>query len=307
MEKDETKNNQTNASNDLSASSIKSGQAEEQNKSEATANVAEKHKSNPFKRSWKSSDPVARWTLTFVGLGAGAGVLYFVSFVSISIHQSCESARIYRLEHRPRVVFSRPPELLSQLSCDVTEKEIHLHTGSIRVWLKNLRGEDAEGLFITPIMFKFIPENKTGIPALDNPFEITERNCEVPQVRPEARTVTTPLNVGQETYIDYSASAGIFWISPEPVNSVTATWGAPHKSPPPEGSDIKKSKTEIALDGAVRLYAPICVFYFDASGNQYGSCISMRFQIQSGEEVFRCVDSPFMGSFVRSLGGYCQN
>src|SRR5208282_3667968 len=110
-------------------------------------------------------------------------VIYYTGEI---IH-GCQSQWHYAEEHRPKVIFSHEPqfarhplpdEIEGVMSCNVTDSGAEMHTGTIRIWLKNIGSEDASGVFISPVMATLVPEKKVGDPFVDHPPPtITPETC----------------------------------------------------------------------------------------------------------------------------------
>jgi hypothetical protein len=213
----------------------------------------------------------------------------------------------FKAEHRPKVVVSRPPELLGTISCEVTEKAIFLHTGAMHLWVKNIRKGDAVGAFAFGPQFKLVPEKKIGDPFFDDLPSITDQTC---AQKVDSKMKAFPVNGGQEVRVDMAQSAET--MSLIKTNSVSITLGGPQKEPETPAGETPSARVPIAKEDIFQLYAPVCVYYFDEDGKRYGSCRSYRLAVSgragnSDPYAFSCTESPVSGTFEGTFFGYCEN
>ena len=274
MEKDYSNNNNSETAPSLPpAPDVPNQQAEKPNKSHRTAGKADGQKKKSFRRNWKSSGPVARLTLIFVGIGAVAGTV-------LGIWQGYQTGHIAKVQHRPRVIFSRSPELVGQLNCDITDRQLEANTGAMRIWVKNIKNGDAISVFPVLNGAIFIPDKRTGIPFYDDPPQITEQTCRShvsPKVQP------FPLNAGEEKFINSGQSVGAVSLIPTP--------GA---------------KPVIPKDATLQWYFSTCVYYLDEDGEPHGTCQTYRFS-RNSKYSFSCSESPMTGVFEPIMFNYCEN
>ena len=195
-----------------------------------------------------------------------------IAAVPISILAIYFNDRQHRQDHRPRVVFSRPIELLEPLTCDMEKGEAH--TGKMRVWLQNLGNVDAKRVFVAS-GFKFISQRKSGNPTVDDPPSITDSNCEH-EALPTRETFSLPVMApGREFAFAIKQSAMAF--SPAP-----------------------------GKDAFVQLYFYECAHYSDERDTHHGTCDVYRLLLPDGETTFQC-NKPISGNFQLHMTGHCAN
>lgn len=217
---------------------------------------------------WRS----ANWGKRGKWIAGGIVSLAALGGVAVYIWDHYQRSYQFSMEHRPRIVFSRPPELLGQLSCGIENGRTGYHLGAMRVWLKNIKNGDA--IAVSPIItIKLVPEQRTGIPFFDNPPEITEQTCTnkvSPAVRPFA------LNAGQETTVNSSQAVGNMGIV-------------------------------MPKDTRFQVYFGGCAYYTDEELHPHGTCQNYRFKVNGTDYGLKCDNSPLSGVFEQTFIGYCQN
>ena len=90
---------------------------------------------------------------------------------------------------RPRIVNTRPPELLQPFVCDL---KTGLHSGRLQTFVRNVENAEPGSVFQT-LALHIVPAQKVGIPEFD---EVPNGNC---QDRPGGGSPTTLLPGGRET------------------------------------------------------------------------------------------------------------
>jgi hypothetical protein len=216
-----------------------------------------------FRRSWSSTSPLTRIWIIIVAAGAIA-ILW----------QNWQARRLARMESRPLVVNSRPPELLQPLVCD--PKSHALTTGNVRIFLKNAGNARAVNVVPSLVTIKLVPEKKTGNASLD---DLPSVNCDL---KPPTAKDAFNLAPGQQRVTQVSQS----------VMSVSGL---------PQGA-------------AVQLYLVSCVDYSDEHGSNDATCDMYRFNLPSsdpmdvlsGNPIFFCDGIPRAGRFVAAIAGHCQ-
>jgi hypothetical protein len=138
---------------------------ETKKESDPVRKEASRDKKKSLRRSWRSSSPVTKLSVIFVGLGAVAGVGY----VGVAIWQTIQARSAVYIEHSPLVINNRPPELLQPFICN---REKGLQTGNINVFFQNVGNARAINVFPQYFREKVIPERRTGnVPPEDPPLD----------------------------------------------------------------------------------------------------------------------------------------
>lgn len=205
----------------------------------------------------------------------------------------------FEAETRPHVIISRPPTLIDVFACEITDKAMHLRTGAMRIWVKNIGHGDAVNAFISGPYLRLVPEKKTGFLFFDNREFVTEETC---RTREPPKMKMMPVYAGQEVSIDLIQSVEA--VSLFKTKSISVSLGSPQ--PEPEPSPGEKLRVQIARDAIFQLYGPVCVYYSDRRGAAYGSCRTYRLSTL-GRLTFSCQESPLRGEFVPTFGGFCDN
>jgi hypothetical protein len=254
-----------------------------------------KHKQWSLWQHWKRAKSKTRlkWFVEAMG------VLLVGALVGNAIWQNLQTMSHFSTEHRPRVIFIRPPELLGQFECEVTDKEIRTHSGQVRVWLKNIKNGDAVGAFIAGPNYKLVPEKKTGDKFLDDSTLVTDDSCKA-EIKPKMKQF--PVNEGQEIYLDMARSDGVTGFYPG--TSATIHLDKPINPASPLGGD--ESTAPLKRDDLFQLYAPLCVYYFDEEGNRHGTCMTYRLNM-NGRYTFSCTQTPITGTLEQVFLGYCED
>jgi hypothetical protein len=304
MENDDTKNGDEETPEKLSPSTAKVNTDKKTNKTKAGEDKTRqprKYKKWTLWQHWKRAGQKTRmkWIAELFGILVGLGL-----FLN-SCWGNLQSIWNFKAEHRPKVVVSRPPELLGIFECAVTDRAIWLHAGAMHVWVKNIKRGDALGAFIGGPMLKLVADKKTGDAFYDNPLQITDETCKL-DISPKKQF---PVHGGEEVREDIVQGASVVPLIK--TNSTTITFGGPQNEPEPPPGERPSERVPIAKDALFQLYAPVCVYYFDENGVRYGTCRSYRFitKGQSGPEdrSFSCAESPLRGTFEETLASYCEN
>ena len=243
-------------------------------------------------------------------IAALAGVIYTATNI-VSIYLS---ERHYAQEHRPKVIFSRPPALvpISGLSpprpgrvyCQITNKAVHLSIASLRFWIGNTGG-DAKDVF-TMAIAKLVTEQPTDNPEFDESSLVTDDTC---KGRGKPMVKEMPLGSRRQTFLDIRQVSGIFTLFRMKSGSITFDQQGSDPTPPP---DIKPSDwTHIAPDAKLQIYIVACVDYSDKAESAYASCATYRFIVNGHENTldpygFSCQETPLAGAFQPTFGGYCE-
>ncbi len=299
MENDSTTNGNNDTSGELTPGSTNVHTNRQTNKSKTPKGKSSEQQKQKWSlwRHWKSATRKQQ----FIWVCEGIGGLVAISTLGMYILGFLQTKRNFKAEHRPRVVISRPPQLLGTISCEVTENAIHLQTGAMHIWVKNIRGGDAVGAFVVGPQFKLVPEKKVGNPFYDDVPRITDQTCK--QVVPP-QMKAFPINAGQEVRVDMTGGVSTTSL----IDTTSITIGQEPEPPPGQ----KFTRTVIAKDAIFELYAPVCVYYFDEDGERYGSCSTFRLVVNGriGEPDnygFSCTESPITGTFEGTLFGFCEN
>ncbi len=253
-----------------------------------------------WRRSWRAASPLTKVGLIAAAVMAAGTAGSLVAYVIVSAHQSS----VAQMEDRPRVIVSRPPELLGTVACYVTDKAIHWSTGAMRIWVRNIGRGDAVSAFLAGPQFKLVPDVKTGVPIIDEIPPINDRTCQL-KVSPSSKMF--PVYAGQEVFVDMVQSVGVQSLIK--TGSVSVALGAPQPEPQtPAGQE--PGPIRVAKGAAFQLYAPICVYYSDRSGALYATCRTYRLNVGTplgGPYSFSCTGAPVKGSFEATIGNFCDN
>lgn len=276
----------------------------ENQKPRKNQNSSNRSKKKSFFQVWKSYSRVKQAEIIFGAVLALAGAGYKAANIVENIFQNT----VVREANRPHVIISRPPVLYGSVYCQVTDNAIHIETGPLRIWVKEIGGKgNAQNAFIVGPEFKLVPEKKIANPFYDDPPEITDQTCKM-RVNPKMKEF--PVYAGQEVAIDIAQTAGT--ISLIKTNSVSVAFGLPQPEPKPAPGE-KREGVHIAKDATFQLYAPICVYYFESDGTLHGNCRTYRMSIGgtgipgSGRYSFTCAETPVTGSFDGLFGSFCDN
>ena len=299
MKQDNPDTSNENAADRIASPNGQHQTRKERSKSNPAENKSSKGEKHSLWRNFKSQSRTRQAELIFLGLVAIGTVVYAGTYVISSIFQRSDALKLYQREHSAKVVFMRPPELTDDFACEVTDTEIHLRTGGMKIWLKNIRNGDATQVFVDGASFHLVPDQKTGIPIFDERDTITDKSC---KVRPTPQMKMFPLNAGQETTVYMTQSAGTQSLIK--AGKVTATFG----SFPPGSSDKTPhpERAPIAKDALFQLYDPVCAYYLDENGLEHATCTTYR--LHAGDkDSFRCSETPIRGQLEQTFMGYCEN
>jgi hypothetical protein len=238
-----------------------------ENKRRDTKRQPAHHPSDPYPRHWWNAvfDPQVVIAASAVAALVG-GVIY--EYVQV---------REYHADHRPRVVFSRPPEDAGPITCDADKALVHL--GQKQQWIQNIA--EGPGVSVNPYMgfTKIVPDKKTGIPALDEiPTRFGETACDL---KPDIAAIAFPIAAHQE-------------LSPRSTQGEMSLWW-------PKGL--------LSKDTTFQLFDVECVYYLDPEDwrwyAHHATCTTYRFVADNGP--FKCDGAPITGHFEIFLSGHCQN
>jgi hypothetical protein len=291
MENDDTKKSQGETPAETSPAARRKQTHKEPNKADEAQQQTKKNKKHGVWRNFKALSRTRQVELYFLGLGAIGGIGYLIAYICVSVSQSHQAAWNFKIEHRPKVVISRPPqfvvspapqEIPGMMACKVSDHEVRLQTGTFHLWVKNIGNEDASGAFLMP-MVKLVPEQKTGEPSFDDPPRVTAASCKKHNKPPAdffpiyrgGREIELPVRQVGETYI------------------------------------LSRVKS-IDQGAKFELYVVPCIDYFDSSGTQYASCATFRMIVRGQEGslnpfAFSCDATPLTGTFQPTFAGYCED
>jgi hypothetical protein len=300
MENDDGKKNGNGTSSELpAASDAQNNQAKQIGKSRSTSKESDGDKKKSYRRSWRSTSPIRKIEIGALALGAAAGLGY----LGVAIWGNLETKWNFTAEHRPRVVLSRAPELLGTVDCNITDKAMYLHAGAMRIWVKD--GEhngDAKDAFVLVTTMKLVPEKPTGTKFFDTPPQIDDRTCNQTFL-PQMKEFT--INSGTEVATDVRQAGSVQSLIKASSISID-----PRQEPQPAaGQD--SGHIHLAPDATMQLYMPVCVVYTDEDGTTYASCQDYQMVVDgrangSDDVGFSCTQTPIHGTFVQTLGNYCQ-
>jgi hypothetical protein len=269
----------------------------------ATAN--QKQKKWSLWRHWRQAPRTkqVRWVVSAIGGVVAAGTAIALVIIGIKGYQ--QSKVVFEADHRPKLVFSRPPELLGPFTCEVTDKSIHFQSGPTKIWVKNPRKGDALSAFIAGPMYKLIPEKKTGIPEIDALPSITDETCT--QVPPPKMRLF-PVHAGDEVTVQLTPTIGI--ASLIKTNSVTIHYDGSQEEPKAAPGNKPSDTISMAKDARFQAYATICAFYIDENGVGYATCRTYRMLVKTlstaESTTFSCTQSPMSARFEEAFSGYCE-
>ncbi len=254
-----------------------------------------------LKQNWQHANSAKRTKWIFEGKGGLIGFLILSNYV----WQNLQTMWNFNAEHRPRVIFSRDPELLGVINCEITERAIYVHTGAMHIWMKNTGKGDAVNAFIGGLPFKLVPEKKTGSASIDEIPEISDSTC---QAKASPKMKMFPVEAGQEIRLEMVQAMEAQSLIK--TNSISITLGGPQKEPEtPAGQNPEK--IDVPKDALFQLYYPVCVYYFDEQGKRHATCKSYRLVTNSQGiglgSTFSCTQPPISGSFEQTFGNFCEN
>jgi hypothetical protein len=276
MENDDGRNNRSSADPALpTTTDSPSDQAENSNKPRRTSQKPGSDKKKSYRRSWRSTSPIRKVELIALALGAAAGICYVV----VAIWGNLQTKWNFEAEHRPHVIFSKPPELTGTLSCEIVNNVVSSHTGAMNFWLKNIGRGDADAFFSGP-EFRFVPENHTAAAEVDSSSSVTEA-CKQS-------------------------------LDPHSMREVRINGGQEIKMPMVQSAGRQSVHIPITENTNFQLYAPICVYYLDSNQEHHATCRMYRLSVTGGENAdsttFECrKNSPISGTFQETLFAYCEN
>lgn len=131
-----------------------------------------KNKKWTLRQHWQRASAAKRFKWAIEGIGFIVGLLVLASYILGNLQTMWN----FNAEHRPRLIFSRPPEVIGPINCEVTDKAIYLHTGAMRISVKNIKGSDAINAFVAGPEFKLVPEKKQELHKLMN-FQLSQTKC----------------------------------------------------------------------------------------------------------------------------------
>ena len=112
-----------------------------------------------------------------------------------------------------------------------------------------------------------VPEKKIGNPYYDDPPTVTDQTCRN-KVNPKMKEF--PLGPGEQSVINVQQARATFTLIK--TKDASVSFGAPAVEPEPPPGEKPSKPDPIFPDTAMQWYAPVCVYYFDKAGTQYGSC-----------------------------------
>jgi hypothetical protein len=189
MENDDSKHSHPQAPKNSPPGGPETETAHETGTDKTSKQKPGKHKKKTIWRHWKSASRAKqlKW------VAEGIGIITAVLILGIYIWDHIQSQRNFVAEHRPRVILSRPPQILGVVQCYVTDKAIHLSVGALRIWVKNIGQGEAVAAFVNGPEFQLVPEKKTGVQFLDTPMPITDKTCTL-KISPKMKEF--PVHIG---------------------------------------------------------------------------------------------------------------
>ncbi len=230
-------------------------------RSHATRNKEPNRSTNSVRRkpNWWNKTSNTNKILIFIG-GGSIIVTVFAAWLNVQQH---------REEHRPRMIFSRAPELLEPLTCDMKTGESR--TGKMRLWIKNIGNNQANEVYFY-MNSKLVPDKKTGDKITDSIPPVTQETC---QLRIRTGAGFLPIAPGVEHAVEIR-------------QAITAAPGL------------------IGSQSTVQYYGAAWIHYLDESGGNHGTCNTYRLTLPNGEFSFAC-GQPITGSFLQTVTGHCAN
>jgi hypothetical protein len=274
MKDNNTTNSEEETPKELGPTSIDTQTNAKGDRPKQTNRKSKKGKKWPLWRHWKQANrkTQAKWVAQGLIIVTGLGGL------GTYIWDHIQRERHFQTEHRPRVEFSRAPQLLGSFACTALDtRAMQFGHGRTNIWLKNVGNGDAVNVYVAYFFAR---------PVADPPSTNLDFNTIMPTITDETcRVAPTPkmkmfsLNRGQETVVDMVGGNG--WLRVDP-------------------------KTEITSDTAFEIVAPTCVYYFDEFGKPYGTCDTYRLVRNEGVR-FACKESPITGQFQHMLINSCED
>ena len=218
MENDNAKNDNAQSPEELEPTRAPVQANPKTDRTKESKAKSRKGKKWSLREHWKhaSRRTQVKWCAEGLVIATGVAVL------GTYIWQNLQTKWNFAEEHRPKVIISRPPELLGTFDCYITDKAIHIHTGPMHVYVKNIHGGDASGAFIEPPALKLVPNIKVGEPFFDDPPTIDGATCK-PEVATEMKAF--PVRSGEEVVVNIKQGAGT--ISLIKTHSVTTAFAGP--------------------------------------------------------------------------------
>jgi len=168
---------------------------------------------------------------------------------------------------RPRIINTRPPELVAEMACDL---KAGLHSGSLRTFVRNVESGEP-GAVLQSVSLHIVPERKVGIPEFD---QIPSGDCSAN--KPHGGIPTTLLSGGRETTTQL----------PEPKVLL-----------PP----LLNGETARIYAVSCIYYSDA------ASGADHASCDTYRLRQPGGSPLYICDATPKTGTFDETPVSSCGN
>jgi hypothetical protein len=202
MENNDRNNNSGNAANNLPPTpDTPNEQSKKLNKPRRAPRKANENKKKSYRRSWRSASPIKKVEIVIAAIVvAGA-----IGYLGVTIWGILQTKWNFQAEHRPRVIVSRPPDLVGTFNCQVTKRELYWHAGVTHVWVKDISKGDASGAFVIGPQFKPVLEKKIGDHFYDDPPIIEEQTC---LAKVEPKMSPFPVHGDEELSVNLRQSAG---------------------------------------------------------------------------------------------------
>lgn len=281
MENDDTGKGGNQAPEELTTSSA-SVDAENQKRTPKQANnKTRKYRRWSLWQHWKRAKSKTRlkW------FSEGIGVLLVGALVFNAVWQNLQSMRSFEAEHRPKIVFSRPPEFVTSpapdelngtLVCKVfsAENRVSLQVGTVHTWLTNIGKGDADGVWLSPIA-RIDPISEKYKPLVND---------------------------------DSCKRAG------KPIEKLFAVYHGTEVTVPLRqihSENMFPAKEPIAENAGFYFYFADCVNYSSSDPEFYRSCVTYRLRVKGREGnrdpfMFQCDGQTITGDFVPTFAGYCE-
>jgi hypothetical protein len=161
-------------------------------------NTKKKPKRMPRKKWWeKAFEPT-----NVIALAVGVGLIIATLVATWLMNNN--STWQFHEAHRPKVIFSRPVELLKPLTCDPATGQ---GTASFRIWIKNIGDQNAESVLPIP-MIQLIPDVPKGKDwRVEKVIDLARGYCTAPRESTHSAP-GFPLYAGKEGSVDIPTHLG---------------------------------------------------------------------------------------------------
>lgn len=221
-------------------------------------------------KGWRASGPTKKVEIIITSIVALGGIGYLCAYITVSVLQG----RSAQKEHRPRIILSRPIQILDPLIYDT--KLNQLNSKRSRIWYLNTTSA-SDGVAkrsFQSLDFIPVPTKRVGDPRIDSPPVVDENTCGSIVSIPGAPFADVAPR--QERFTELAQTA------------------------------MKFGVRLVESGGTFQIYAIGCVAYSDEGGAKYGTCDRFRLVGPTGGYTF-IADTSITGTFVQDIIGHCAN